>query len=42
MEEADEPDKNKHSVKMKMFLLSQVEYSKYYLQPEQCIIKIIL
>lgn len=42
MDKADEPDKNKHSVKMKMFLLSQIEYSKYYLQPEQCIIRIIL
>lgn len=36
---ADEPDKNKHSVKM-MFLLAQMGYSKNHLQPEEWFIKI--
>lgn len=33
-EKADEPYKNKHSVKMKVFLLSQMDYGKYYVQSE--------
>lgn len=35
MGKADEPCKIKHSVKMKVFLLSQIEYTKTSLQLEQ-------